>query len=169
MEFFWCFVVRHAFLCRTRFFALKRMGVTIDKRKTRIHEGVSVRGGRNITIEAGVQIGPKVLIDGRCGLTIERNAVLAYEAIVWTLHHDYNDVYFSSVGAPVIIGEYAWICSRSIILPGVTIGHHAVVASGAVVTKDVPPYSIVGGCPAKIIGIREAKDYKYGFSESTNK
>ena len=64
---------------------------------------------------------------------------------------------FCGKGALTEIGEYAWICSRSIILPGVKVGEGAVVASGAVVTKDVPPYTIVGGVPAKVIGKRERK------------
>ncbi len=74
-----------------------------------------------------------------------------------------NDINFCGKGAPVEIGEYAWICSRSIILPGIKIGKGAVVASGSIVTKDVPPYAIVGGIPAKIIGQREIKQYDYGY------
>lgn len=62
------------------------------------------------------------------------------------------------------IGAYSWICSRAIVLPGVNIGEGAVVASGAVVTKSVPPYAIVAGIPAKIIGYREKKDWEYGYS-----
>ena len=107
-----------------------------------------------------MNIGPKVLLDGRCGLKIGKSAVIAYEAIIWTLNHDYNDIHFAGKGAPVEIGEYAWICSRSIILPGLKIGKGA-VASNAVVTKDVPDFAIVGGVPAKIIGYREQKDYDY--------
>lgn len=52
---------------------------------------------------------------------------------------------------PVIIGDHVWICNDATILPGVTIGNGAVVAAGAVVTKDVPPYTLVGGVPAKVI------------------
>ena len=59
------------------------------------------------------------------------------------------------------IGDFAWICSRSIILPGIKIGKGAVVASNAVVTKDVPPFAVVGGVPARIIGHREEKEYEY--------
>ena len=125
--------------------------------------GFSVRSPHNLIIEDGVSIGPKVLLDARCGLTIRKNAVIAYEAIIWTLNHDYNDVHFCGKGAPVEIGEYAWICSRSIILPGITIGEGAVVTSGAIVTKDVEPWSVVSGVPAKVIGRREKKNYQYGY------
>lgn len=134
----------------------------------RIFEGFHIRAPKNITIADGVSIGPKVLLDGRLGLTIDKNAVIAYEAIIWTLNHDYNDIHFKSVGAPVYIGAYAWICSRSIILPGITIGEGAVVASGAVVTKDVPPYTVVGGVPAKVIGQRDKKTYQYGFKADSD-
>lgn len=51
----------------------------------------------------------------------------------------------------VVIGDDVWIGANSVILPGVTIGHHCVVAAGAVVTKDVPDYCVVGGVPAKVI------------------
>lgn len=108
-------------------------------------------------IEDGVSIGPNVLLDARCGLRIRKNSVIAYEAIIWTLNHDYNDDYFCGKGGPVEIGEYVWICSRAIILPGVKIGNGAVVASGAIVTKDVEPYTIVAGVPAKEISKREKK------------
>ena len=127
------------------------------------YPGFVVRNPKGLTVEDGVNIGPKVLLDARCGLIIRKNAVIAYEAIIWSLNHDYNDEYFCGKGAPTEIGEYAWICSRSVILPGVKVGEGAIVASGAIVTKDVPPYTIVGGIPAKIIGKRERKNYKYGY------
>ncbi len=131
------------------------------KGKNVILEGFHIRNPKGITLDGGVNIGPKVLLDGRCGLSIGKSAVIAYEAIIWTLNHDYNDIHFAAKGGPVKIGEYAWICSRSIILPGISIGKGAVVASNAVVTKDVPDYAIVAGVPAKIIGHREIKEYDY--------
>lgn len=56
---------------------------------------------------------------------------------------------------PVIIGDDVWIGTRVIILPGVTVGSHAIIASGAVVTKNVPEWAIVGGNPAKILKMRK--------------
>ena len=134
----------------------------------RFYSGFSVRSPQKLVIEDGVSIGPKVLLDARCGLTIRRNAVIAYEAIIWTLNHDYNDIHFCGKGAPVEIGSYAWICSRAIILPGVKIGEGAIVASGAIVTKDVEPWTVVAGIPAKVIGYRERKNYQYGYCSSND-
>lgn len=126
-----------------------------------LYAGFHIRNPRGLKIGKRCSIGPKVLLDARSKLLIGDSVVIAYEAIIWTLHHDYNDLYFKTKGASVIIEDYVWICSRCIILPGVKIGKGAVVASGAVVTKDVPAYSVVGGIPAKIIGVREQKDYLY--------
>lgn len=141
---------------------LRLLGVHMSS-NVKFYSGFTVREPRKLIIEDGVNIGPRVLLDARCGLTIRKNAVIAYDAIIWTLNHDYNDEHFCGKGAPVEIGEYAWICSRSMILPGITIGEGAVVASGSIVTKDVEPYAIVAGVPAKVIGHREKKTYKYGY------
>jgi virginiamycin A acetyltransferase len=59
---------------------------------------------------------------------------------------------------PITIGSDVWIGTKSIILSGVTIGHGAIIAAGSVVTKDVPPYAIVGGNPARLIKYRFASD-----------
>jgi acetyltransferase-like isoleucine patch superfamily enzyme len=95
-------------------------------------------------------------LDARSGLTIGENVNLSNEVMIWSLHHDYNDPDFAAIGAPVIIEDYAWLCSRCIILPGVTIGKGAVVAAGAVVSRNVLPYTVVGGIPAKVIASRSS-------------
>ena len=136
------------------------MGGVIAKNVS-MFANVHIRNPKGLVIESGCSIGPKVMLDARSGLTIRKNATIAYDAIIWTLHHDMNSEDFHVIGGPVEIGEYAWICSRSIILPGVKIGKGAVVASGAVVTKDVEPYAVVAGLPAKKIGERKQLDYKY--------
>ena len=66
-------------------------------------------------------------------------------------------------GDKVTISDYAWLSSRTTILPGVTIGEGAVVAAGAVVTKDVADHAIVAGVPARVIGTRTANlEYRLG-------
>lgn len=143
---------------RLPFHALRILGLRILKAKigkrTGIYRGFEVRRPRFLTIGNSSVVGHGALLDARCGLTIGDNVNLSNEVMIWTLHHDYNDRNFAQTGAPVIIGNYAWICSRAIILPGVTIGEGAVVAAGAVVARDVAPYTVVGGVPAKPIAKR---------------
>lgn len=114
-----------------------------------------------LQIGEGSSIGFRNHLDCRSGLEIGKNVCLASDVTIWTLHHDYNDVHFSAKGGKVTIGDYAWLCSNCIILPGVTIGEGAVVAAGAVVCKDVEPWTVVGGVPAKKISERERKEYDY--------
>lgn len=147
---------------RIRRLGLKFFGLKMSK-NVRVYQGFHIRSPKGISIGEGSSIGPKVLLDGRSGLTIGKNVTVAYEAIIWTLNHDYNDIHFCGKGAPVVVNDYAWICSRSIILPGITIGEGAVVASGAIVTKNVPPYAVVAGIPARVIGERQKKDWEYGY------
>lgn len=105
-------------------------------------------------------IGNDAMLDARNGITIGDNVSLSMGVWVWTLEHDPQDPWYAAIGGPVVINDYAWVSCRVVILPGVTIGEGAVVAAGAVVTKDVPPYSIVGGAPAKVIGER-SRGLKY--------
>ena len=126
-----------------------------------MYRHIELRAPQKLIIKGKNSIGKHVILDARKGLCIEEGCVIASHVLIWTLHHDYNSDDFRGAGAPVVLGSYSWICSRAIILPGVNIGRGAIVASGAVVTKDVPPYAIVGGVPAKIISYSEKKDYQY--------
>jgi len=112
-------------------------------------------------------IGNDVMLDARKGIEIGDNVQLSMGVWIWTMQHDPQSPSFGGVGETVRIEDYAWISCRVVILPGVTVGKGAVVAAGAVVTKDVEPYTIVGGVPAKKIGER-TKDlhYKLKFHKS---
>ena len=135
-------------------------GAKIHKSAT-IYSGCEYRNPSHLKIGSGSSIGHRSILDSRMGLTIGKNVVLATEIMIWTLHHDYNDINFKNDGAPVFIDDYVWIGSRAIILPGVKINKFAIVAAGSVVTKDVPEYSVVGGIPAKVIAMRDKKEYNY--------
>ena len=89
---------------------LKFAGADIG-RDVIIRKNCEVRNPEGLKIQAKVSIGNRVLLDARRGLEIQESAVIATEAIIWTLHHDYNDVNFKAVGAPVTIGHHSWICS----------------------------------------------------------
>lgn len=116
---------------------------------------VNVVNPANISIGNHTVINKAVMLDGRAAeLIIGDNVDIAQETNIWTLEHDVNDENHKIVSGKVIIDDHVWIASRVTILPGVHIGRGAVVASGAVVTKNVPPMAIVGGVPAKVIGKR---------------
>jgi maltose O-acetyltransferase len=143
-----------------RYFFLKVVGVKIGKNLS-MYSTVEIRCPSKLNIKDDCSIGKYVLLDARKGLIINKRVTISSHALIWTLHHDYNSNDFHDTGDPVEIGEYAWVCSRVIILPGVKIGKAAVVAAGAVVTKDVEPYTIVGGIPAKVIGMRKKIEFQY--------
>lgn len=93
-------------------------------------------------------------------LVIGNNVSIAGEVRIYTMEHDVDDPNFAETGAPVVIDDYVVIGTRVTILPGVHIGKGAAIATGAVVTKDVEPYTLVGGVPAKFIRNRN-KDLHY--------
>lgn len=128
-----------------------------------IYRNVDLRSPYRIKIGQNTTINKSCLLDGRGGLVIGNNVDIAQGAYIWTEQHDYNSPTYCPICKEVIINDYVWIASRATILPGITIGRGAVVACGAVVTKDVPPLAIVAGVPAKVIGQREnVMRYKLG-------
>lgn len=139
-------------------------------KKTSVLRRVEIPHPKNIFIGDNSVINTRTILDGRGGkLVIGNNVDIAREVNIWTLEHDVNDNNHCTVGADVIIEDYVWIASRATILPGVRIGRGAVVACGAVVTKDVPPMAIVGGVPAKVIGKRNNKlNYTINFNPIFN-
>jgi len=89
-------------------------------------------------------------------VSIGSHVNLAQGITVTALNHNFSDTtqridQQGITTRPVVIADDVWIGANAVILPGVTIGQHAVVAAGAVVTKDVPPYSVVGGVPATVL------------------
>lgn len=144
--------------CRRFFYRLA--GIKIGKGST-IHTGARFYDPRNINIGEDSIIGEGIVLDGRDKLMIGNHVDIASEVMIYNSEHDVNDENFIAKNSSVKIEDYVFVGPRAIILPGVTIGKGAIVAAGAVVTKDVPPFAIVGGVPAKIIGERRNKDLHY--------
>lgn len=110
--------------------------------------------GNNSTINFGCYL------DNRRGIYIGNNVGIAHNTKIYTLGHNLSDPEFKTIGHPVRIKDNAFIFSNAIVMPGVTIGEGAIVLPGAIVTKHVDPWTVVGGNPAKKIKDRN-RDINY--------
>jgi maltose O-acetyltransferase len=117
-----------------------------------------------LTIGDHTRVNRNCCLDARGGLSIGSNVSISPEVAMLTMQHGSDDPEFRTVVSPVTIEDHVWIGTRAMILPGVTIGKGAIVAAGAVVTRDVPARAIVGGVPARPIG-RRGIDPAYVLAE----
>lgn len=115
---------------------------------------------KGLTVGEGSTINSKCRLDNRGGIQIGEKVSISQEVIVLTADHDLNSPDFEGRSREVVIEDYVWIGTRAIILPGCTLGKGAVIAAGAVVTKDVPPYAVVAGTPARVVKMRN-KEMNY--------
>jgi len=129
------------------------------------HQGhVGVYPSCKVWAPWNVELGSWVAIDDEVNLysadkiTIGTKVAISREAFICTASHDITKPNRPLITAPITICDGVWIGARAIILPGVTIGEGAIVAAGAVVTKDVEPWAVVAGNPAKFIKKRVLRD-----------
>lgn len=151
-----CYLPSH----HLRRFSLRLGGAKIGKGSS-IHMGVSFFSLRQLKIGEDTILGRNIFLDGRAPIHIGNHVDIASDVMIYNSEHDINSADFKAVLGPVEIGDYVFIGPRAIILPGIKIGKGAVVAAGAVVTKDVEEFKIVGGIPAEVIGERKLKDPHY--------
>ena len=143
---------------RRRAIPFKRIG-----EKTFILELCRFYHAQNISIGKNCGIGSRTVMNGAAGIEIGNDVVIGPGVYIWTQNHKYQnpDIPIRLQGwdfAPVIIEDDVWLGAGVRILPGVHIGKGSVVGVSSVVTKNIPPYSIVLGFPARKIGMRGKKD-----------
>lgn len=115
--------------------------------------------GKNITIGKNVFINSGCHFQDQGGIEIGDGCLIGHNVVLATINHDlYPENNRINHYAPIKLGKSVWVGSNSTILPGVTVGDWAVVAAGAVVTRDVPPLTVVGGVPAKVIKVIDTKE-----------
>ena len=108
--------------------------------------------GKNITIGKDVFINSGCHFQDQGSITIGDGSLIGHNVVLVTINHDLNPKENrKNHYAPIKIGSHVWIGSNATVLPGVTVGDWAVIAAGAVFTKDVPARTVVGGVPAKIL------------------
>ncbi|NBI71611.1 sugar O-acetyltransferase [Clostridiaceae bacterium] len=118
--------------------------------------------GKNITIGKDVFINSGCHFQDQGGIEIGDGALIGHNVVLATINHDLNPKENrKNHYAAIKIGAHVWIGSNATVLPGVTIGDYAVVAAGAVVTRDVPAMTVVGGVPARVLKtIQEEERYE---------
>lgn len=129
-----------------------------------ICEYVVVRPG-DVPIEIGkyTQVGPFTVIFGGTGVRIGDNVMIGPHCCIASGNHDHHQLdrpmrFAGNLSdGPIVIEDNVWIGANVTITDGVHIGHDAVIGAGSVVTKDVVPFDIVGGVPARVIGSRLSK------------
>lgn len=134
---------------------------------TTFHNGVRFLIPFNIKIGNNTTINSNSLIDSRKGVEIGSNTMIGNNVKIYTLTHDIEDNYFKTIGESVLIGSNVVIFPHVLIMPGVKIGDGAVVYPGSIVTKNIESYSIAAGIPAKKVGERKLRDFKYKFNYKT--
>lgn len=148
------------------FFSFKRSELAYCHPSVNLGVPVTVNGPKNIYLYEGVSIGSGHISATNAKFIMKKNSVCSTGLMVRTGNHmqevgkwfrDIDDAYKLSHSQPgeydkdVIVEEDVWLGVNVTLLAGVTVGRGSIVAAGAVVTKDVPPYCIVGGVPAKVI------------------
>jgi maltose O-acetyltransferase len=121
-------------------------------------------GAANLKIGQGTFVG-RVIFHLHDRIDIGRNVVINDGVVLLTASHDIDSEDFRTTTAPVIIGDYAWIATGAVLLPGVEIGVGAVVGAGAVVRGRIAPYKIAIGNPAKIADRERTHDLRYDPSQ----
>ena len=116
----------------------------------RLRMPVVVYGAADLRLGNDIDIGEFVVLRANGGLTIGDRVLIAAHAVVTTRGHPEVPPRYKRVhDDPIVIEDDVWLGAGAIILPGVTVGHGAIVAAGAVVTSDVEPMTVVGGVPAR--------------------
>lgn len=126
--------------------------------------------GKNVNFEKGAKFNPELNIGDNSGIGVNclvsgrtyigKHVMMGPDCIMYSYSHAYDrlDISMDQQGfedpTPIHIGDDVWIGARVIVLPGVTIGNHCIIGAGAVVTRDIPDYAVVGGVPAKVIRMR---------------
>ena len=145
------------------FYYRKIMKFNIGKNGS-VHMHSSFDCAQNLSIGKNSVVNAKCRLDNRGSIVIGENVSISQEVLILTADHDIDAADFSGRSLPVYIEDYVWIGTRAVILPGVRVGKGALIAAGAVVTKDVIPYAIVAGVPARVIKMRRTDlnyDTKY--------
>lgn len=145
---------------RFKAFFLRIMGAQVGSNLV-VYQGVWIDHPKGLTIGSNGDLSKDVIITTGGRVSIGNDVLIGYGAKILSSNHIIpkdRSMLLRLSGhkrKPIIIQDNVWICANCVILPGIKIGTGSVVAAGAVVTKDIPPYSVYGGVPAKLLWERD--------------
>ena len=137
-----------------RVYLLNLFGAKVSK-KARVYPSAKIWLPSNLEMGSGSTLGPNVEVYNQGKITIGKNVIISQGAYLCASTHEYNDRFSPLVLSPIHIKDDAWICAKSIIAPGVTIGEGSVVGLGSVMPKDAEDFGVYAGNPARLVKLRE--------------
>lgn len=144
-----------------RRFLLKLFGAKLGK-ATYVYPSVQIWAPWNL--QMGDHSCLSHFVDCYCvdKVVVGRHATVSQYSYLCTASHDYNQADMPLVAAPIVIGDFGWVTADVFVGPGVTIGEGAVIAARSTVTRNVAPWTVVAGAPAKPIGLRDRQPFLAG-------
>ncbi|MEA2314024.1 MAG: maltose O-acetyltransferase [Solirubrobacteraceae bacterium] len=139
--------------------AWRALGAQIDD-SAAVSSGVWMRIPANVSLGAGSRLGGRVTIESYGPVSIGSNTIIN-DSDLFTTQHELDHPAFKAERLFITIGDYVWMPRKIIVLPGVTIGDYAVIGTGSVVTRDIPPYAVAAGNPAEVLKERARIPYSY--------
>lgn len=142
-----------------RAFLLRCFGAKLGK-KCHIYGRARIWAPWNLTCGDRATIGDEAIVYNPAPVTMGSHAIISQQSYLCGAMHDYEDPKFPSIALRISIGSYAWICARATVQPGVSVGDGAVLALGAVATRDLEPWMVYAGVPARRVKPRLLREPK---------
>jgi putative colanic acid biosynthesis acetyltransferase WcaF len=136
-----------------RNFLLGIFGARLE-RDTKIYPTVRIWAPWNLYCEDHVAIAEEAILYNPKLLTIRSHGIISQQAYICGATHDYEDPAFPLISFPTTLGAYSWVCARATVMPNVNLGDGTILALGSVAAKDLKPWTVYGGIPAKPIKAR---------------
>ncbi len=135
---------------------LSSFGANLQK-DTKIYPTARIWAPWNLQCEDHVAIAEDAVLYNPKMLTLRSHAIISQQAYLCGATHDYDDPAFPLISFPSTLGAYSWVCARAVVQPGVNLGEGAILALASVATRDLEPWTIYGGIPARKLKSRARK------------
>jgi putative colanic acid biosynthesis acetyltransferase WcaF len=148
---------------RWRAFLLRCFGAKLGK-NCHIYGRASIWAPWNLVCDDQATIGDEAIIYNPKRVILGSHSIISQQAYLCGATHDYEDPAFPLIASPISVGPYAWICARATVQSGVSVGEGAVLALGSIATRDLQPWTVYAGAPARRVKSRMRHEVEVGVS-----